>query len=100
MECPKCGGGAFLAEEELVQVLENTEPVKILIRAKYQCRACSETFSRIVYDDMNARKKVDEPRPMQQYPSQPQQQYAQQSYDKPSIVRTSEDDAAESLKFF
>ena len=100
MECPKCGGGAYLADEELVQVLGNTDPVKILIKAKYQCRACSETFSRIVYDDMNARKKVDEPRPLAPYPVQ-NQQYAQQSYNQPSIVRTSdEDEAAESLKFF
>ena len=97
MECPKCGGGAYLAEEELVQVLENTEPLKILIKAKYQCRACSETFSRIVYDDMNARKKADEQHPMAPYPMQSQQQ----GYNKPSIVRTSdEDEAAESLKFF
>jgi len=57
MECPKCGGGSYLSEEELVQVLNQTEPVKILIKAVYQCRACQEKFSRLVYDNLENRKK-------------------------------------------
>jgi len=57
MECPKCGGGVYLAEEELVKVLENTDPLKVIIKATYVCRACSERFSRLVYDNLEARNK-------------------------------------------
>ena len=63
-ECPKCGGGAFLSEEELVKVLENSEPMKIVAKATYQCRACSERFSRLVCDNLNARKKEEESKPI------------------------------------
>ena len=66
VECPKCGGGSFLAEEELVKVLENTDPVKVLIKSIYQCRACSERFSRLVSDSLDARRKQAEaPAPVQ-----------------------------------
>lgn len=61
-ECPKCGGGAFLSEEELVRIMENTTPMKVVAKATYQCRACSERFSRLVCDDLNARKKDSEER--------------------------------------
>jgi hypothetical protein len=103
MECPKCSGGAYLSEEDLIQVLENTEPVKLMIKATYTCRACSERFTRIIYDDINARKKQpDSMAPPSPYQTQQQQNYQQQSYNQPSIVRTNdeEDDAAENLKFF
>jgi len=59
-ECPKCGGGSYLAEEELIKIMENTEPMKMIIKATYQCRACSERFSRLVHDILEARKKPDE----------------------------------------
>ncbi len=57
MECPKCGGGAYLAEEELVKVLENTDPIKIIAKATFVCKACSERFSRLVCDTLEGRKK-------------------------------------------
>ena len=63
-ECPKCGGGAFLSEEELVKVVENSDPMKIIAKATYQCRACSERFSRLVCDAMDARKKEAESKPV------------------------------------
>jgi hypothetical protein len=56
MECPKCGGGAFLSEEELIKILEGTEPLQILIKNIYQCRACAERFSRLVSDNLSSRK--------------------------------------------
>jgi phage terminase large subunit GpA-like protein len=59
MECPKCGGGTYLAEEELVKVLENTDPVKIIAKATFVCRACSERFSRLICDTLEARNKSD-----------------------------------------
>ena len=55
MECPKCGGGAFLSEEELIKILDGT-PTQILIKNVYQCRACMEKFSRLVSDSMEARR--------------------------------------------
>lgn len=85
-ECPKCGGGAFLSEEELVKILENTEPMKVILKATYQCRACSERFIRLVHDLLDARKKPEE------IPAQPDQ-----------VTQTetnSETEPAESLKFF
>ena len=60
MMCPKCGGGAFLADEDLIKITENTEPVKVMIKQTFTCRACGERFSRIVWDDMEARKKGGE----------------------------------------
>ena len=94
MECPKCGGGAYLSDEELIKVLENTDPIKIMFRAIFSCRACAEKFSRIFYDDLGARKKPQEVRP---YPYQGQgQQYEPV---RPTGAK-SEDEAAEGLRFF
>lgn len=62
MNCPKCAGGAFLADEELVKVMETTQPMRLLIKQTFVCRACAERFSRIVWDDMDSRKKgLEEP---------------------------------------
>ena len=58
MECPKCGGGAFLSEEELVQVMANTQPIKVVLKAVYVCRACSEKFSRLVCENLEAKRKT------------------------------------------
>jgi hypothetical protein len=60
MNCPKCGGGAFLGEEDLVKVMDNMQPMKLLIKQTFVCRACSERFSRIVWDDFEARKRTEE----------------------------------------
>lgn len=59
MQCPKCSGEAWLAEEELVQVL-NSEPQKVVVKAIYQCKSCSEKFSRIVYDILDSRVRAVE----------------------------------------
>jgi phage terminase large subunit GpA-like protein len=60
MQCPKCGGEAYLVDEELVQVLENVEPPKIIAKAIYQCRSCGERFTRLVSESLDAKKKVPE----------------------------------------
>jgi hypothetical protein len=100
MECPKCGGGSFLSEEELVKVLEGSDPLTILLRSIYSCRACGERFSRLVFDDLNNRKKPPELAP---YPQPPQaQQYQSQPAPNPYQYQKgkSEEEAAEGLKFF
>lgn len=98
MECPKCGGGTYLIDEELIQVLENTDPMKIMFKAIFSCRACNERFSRIFYDDLGARKKPPEVR---QYPYQGQAGQGQQ-YEpvRPAEAKKEEDDPAEGLRFF
>jgi hypothetical protein len=60
MNCPKCSGGAFLADEDLVKVMDNVQPMKLLIKQTFVCRACTERFSRIVWDDFESRRKGDE----------------------------------------
>ncbi len=86
--CPKCNGGTYLADEELVQVLENTDPVKVLVKATYQCMSCSERFTRIICDELSARRRPTE----QSHPG-----YSTQ----PAPVRPSPaNDPAEGLKFF
>lgn len=62
MQCPKCGGEAYLVDEELVQVLENVDPPKIIAKAIYNCRSCGERFTRLVSETLDAKKKVpDQP---------------------------------------
>lgn len=63
MLCPKCGGEAYLVDEELVQVLENVDPPKIIAKAIYQCRSCGERFTRLVTEDLDAKKKSAETMP-------------------------------------
>ena len=94
MNCPKCGGGSFLAEEDLIQVLGNTEPMKLLLKAIFQCRSCSERFVRIVYDDLAARKKPPEQTIGYQQAYQPSAQQYQPS------GQSQDSEPAEGLRFF
>lgn len=57
MFCPKCGGGTFIADEELVKVLEDSRPLKALIKIVYVCRACGDKFGRIVHEHLENRKR-------------------------------------------
>ncbi|MBL7160534.1 MAG: hypothetical protein ISS93_01645 [Candidatus Aenigmarchaeota archaeon] len=89
MECPKCGGGCLLSEEELIKVLEERarEAVKAVVKASYVCRACSERFSRLFVDDLAKRKRPPEARAVQ--------------YTAPAESQTEQEtDPAENLKFF
>jgi len=85
MECPKCGGGCLLSEEELIKILEERtakDVLRAVIKGTYVCRACTEKFSRLFIDDISKRKRPEETRPSL-YQAQRQ-----------------ESDPAESLKFF
>jgi len=81
MECPKCGGGCLLSEEELVKILEEKarDVIRAVIRATYICRACTERFSRLFIDDLSKRKRPEE---------------------SPVTPQSQETDPAENLKFF
>lgn len=89
MECPKCGGGCLLSEEELIKILEGRarEAIHAVVKGTYICRACTERFSRLFVDDLSLRK-----RPPEVVPSQ----YANQ----PAPVQETQSEPAENLKFF
>lgn len=89
MECPKCQGGTYLAEEELVKVLDGTRPLQAIMKATFVCRSCTERFTRLVTDDLEKRKLVIKPVPAQ---------YQYQS--DGSAASTTTDDVPEGLKFF
>ena len=55
--CPKCGGDAYLSQEEFSGVVEKLDPVKVAIKQTFKCKACGETFSRIVFENLDAKKQ-------------------------------------------
>ncbi len=83
MNCPKCNGGTYIVDEELVKVLENTTPIKLILKVVYLCRSCGERFSRIVYEDIETKKKEIETTPTQTpAPSYQPQQTAEPADDR------------------
>lgn len=73
MNCPKCNGGSYVGEEEVIKVLENTTPIKVIMKITFACRACNERFSRIFLEDVEARKRPQEWQPA---PGMPSNEYA------------------------
>jgi len=63
MECPKCQGGAYLADEELVKIIEGSKPEKAILKATFVCRSCGERFSRLVTDSLEKRRLQIKPLP-------------------------------------
>lgn len=59
MNCPKCNGGAYVSDEDVVKVLENTSPIKVILKVTYVCRSCGERFSRVFSEDIEAKRKED-----------------------------------------
>ena len=59
MNCPKCSGGSYISDEEVVKVLENTTPIKVILRVTYVCRSCGERFSRVFSEDVHAKRKEE-----------------------------------------
>lgn len=103
MNCPKCSGGSFLSEEELVKVMDG-EPARLLLKAVFTCRSCSERFTRLVWDDLGHHRRVQAGhQPQQGY----EQQHSQQQYQQPAPYQSApaqqgktEEEAAEGLRFF
>ncbi|MEE9323791.1 MAG: hypothetical protein V3U72_04565 [Candidatus Aenigmarchaeota archaeon] len=75
MNCPKCDGGSYILEEEAIKVLENTKPMRIIMRVTYVCRSCSEKFSRIFWEDVELKKRPQEFQ-TQPSPGMPTSEYA------------------------
>jgi len=113
MNCPKCNGGSFVSEEELVQVMDG-EPAKLLLRATFSCRACNERYTRMVWDDLGYHRKVlPGPQAPQGVPAplQPQAQAQEQvspynpyqsppGYQSTTAHEKKEEEIAEGLRFF
>ena len=60
MNCPKCDGGAYVSEEEVLNVVESITPVKVIMKVTYICKSCGERFSRVLFEDVETRKKAEE----------------------------------------
>jgi len=58
--CPKCGGEAYLSEEEFGGNVENADPPKVAIKQIFKCKACGERFSRIVFENLEGKKQKTE----------------------------------------
>lgn len=101
MQCPKCNGGSFLSEEELVKVIEGTDPQRIVIKAVHTCMACQERFSRLVWDELGPHRKHLQPG-QAQYPGQPVQQAPNPyQYQQPQQAQQrQEEPMVDGLKFF
>jgi len=59
MNCPKCNGGAYVSDEEVVKVLESVTPIKVILKVTYVCRSCGERFSRVFSEDIEAKRKEE-----------------------------------------
>jgi len=57
-KCPKCGGEAYLSEEEMAGAVENSDPPKVAIKQIFKCKACGEKFSRIIFENVDSKKKT------------------------------------------
>jgi len=88
--CPKCGGGSFISDEELVKILEGTRPLKAVIKVHYNCRACGDRFGRLVHENLEEKK-----RDLSGLGSQSSVVSSQQP-----IQQKTESEAAEGLRFF
>lgn len=97
MQCPKCNGEAYLVDEELVKIIENTDPMKVVAKAVYQCRACGERFSRLVIENIDAKR-------VQAQQSRQQGIYSGETFGAPSpsarAPANPEGESIDNLRFF
>ncbi|NYZ76874.1 hypothetical protein H0O02_01000 [Candidatus Micrarchaeota archaeon] len=62
MNCPKCDGGAYVSEEEVINLVDSVVPAKVILKVTYICKSCAERFTRVYLEDIDAaaRKKPKE----------------------------------------
>jgi hypothetical protein len=100
MNCPKCDGGAYVSEEEVVNVLESITPVRVIMKITYICKSCGERFSRVLFEDVETRKKAEEKgirtRAWKPAPGMPTSEFAAGG---PLITKDKEKETADRLKF-
>ena len=57
MNCPKCDGGAYVSEEEVINVVESVMPAKVILKVTYVCKSCAERFTRVYLEDLEAAER-------------------------------------------
>jgi transposase-like protein len=57
--CPKCGSDSYLSEEEMAGVVDKSDPPKVAIKQIFKCKACGEKFSRLVFENLDVKKKTE-----------------------------------------
>jgi uncharacterized protein with PIN domain len=62
--CPKCGGEAFLSQEDFAGVVESTDPVKVAIKQTFKCKSCGEVFSKITFENLDKKKQSNSAKKM------------------------------------
>ncbi|MEM5871851.1 MAG: hypothetical protein QW051_03185 [Candidatus Aenigmatarchaeota archaeon] len=62
MNCPKCDGGAYVSEEEVVNIVQNITPPRVILKVTYVCKSCGERFTRIYFEDIESSEKTREMR--------------------------------------
>lgn len=97
MYCPKCNGGAYVAEEEAIKVLENTNPIKMIMKVTYVCRSCNEKFSRVFCEDVEVRRRPQEMH--QPAPGMPSSEYAVRPGTSTTGTRSETHENADRLRF-
>jgi hypothetical protein len=102
MNCPKCEGGAYVSEEEVVNVVENTIPAKVILKVIYVCKSCSERFTRVYLEDIDAaaRKKPkdmlsNKPKEWSPAPGMPTSEFAA----GPPVPKSSNKEMKDKLRF-
>jgi C4-type Zn-finger protein len=80
MNCPKCSGGSYVSDEEVVKILENTTPIKVILKVTYICRSCGERFSRVFSEDVEAKRKEE----FRTAPGMPTSEYAARPANEPA----------------
>lgn len=97
MNCPKCDGGAYVAEEEVMQVVESVVPTKIILKVTYVCKSCSERFTRVYLEDLEAARKKpkDAKKEWTPAPGMPTSEFAA----GPPVPKTGSKEMKEKLRF-
>lgn len=99
VRCPKCNGGTYISDEEVVKILENTDPIKVILRITYICRSCGERFTRVVAQDVDARKRKEYSQPTPGLPTSPEAVRPGMSSSSPYGTGEEPPKAYEGLKF-
>ncbi len=54
--CPKCGGEAYLSQEEFAGLVDKSDPPKVAIKQIFKCKSCGEVFSRLIFENLDVKK--------------------------------------------
>ncbi len=55
MNCPKCGGEAYLSDEEFAHAAEKVTPPKLIVKATFVCNKCYDKFTRVLVHNLEAK---------------------------------------------